>query len=52
MTLIYRNGGVEIWKVAEAWGFDYYVYGVMKSGDPRVCPSEDMAREVAAAGQH
>jgi hypothetical protein len=50
MMLIYRNSPVEIWRVIEAWGFDYYVYGVMLSGDPRVCPSEGMAFEVAAAG--
>lgn len=49
MALIYRNGGVEIWKVAEAWGFDYYVYGVTLSGDPRVCPSEGMAHELATS---
>ncbi|WP_338632111.1 hypothetical protein [Afipia carboxidovorans] len=50
MMLIYGNGAVEIWKVSEAWGFDYYVYGVTLTGDPRVCPSEGMAFEVAAAG--
>ncbi len=49
MTRIYRNGAVEIWKAAEAWGFDCYVYGVTLSGDPRVCPSEGMAYEVAAS---
>ncbi|MBC7102069.1 MAG: hypothetical protein H5U13_02410 [Parvibaculum sp.] len=49
MTLIYRNGGGEIWTAAEAWGFDYYVYGVTRSGDPKVCPSEGMAYEVAAS---
>jgi hypothetical protein len=49
MTLIYRSGGVEIWKVAEAWGFDCYVYGVTLSGDPKVCPSEGVAYEVAAS---
>ena len=33
-------------KVRESYGFDYYVY----QGDKliRVCPSEGMAREVAA----
>lgn len=37
---------VEIIKVKESYGFDYYVY----KGDKliRVCPSEGMAREVAA----
>lgn len=48
MRCIYKNGKVEIWEVKETWGFDYYVYGVTQSGDPRVCPSEGMAREVAA----
>jgi hypothetical protein len=46
MELIYKRGNVEIWAVQEAWGTDYYVYGVM--ADPRVCPSLGMAREVAA----
>ena len=49
MKRIYRKGDVEIWAVEEAHGTDYYVYGVMVSGDPTVCPSEDMAREVAAS---
>jgi hypothetical protein len=37
---------VQIIKVRESYGFDYYVY----SGDKliRVCPSEGMAREVAS----
>ena len=36
----------KIVKVRESYGFDYYVY----QGDKliRVCPSEGMAREVAA----
>lgn len=38
------GNGVEIW---EADG-EFYVYGVLS--DPRVCPSEDMARAVAAGG--
>lgn len=48
MQLIYRNGRVQIWAVKEAWGIDYYVYGVLSSGDPRVCPSLGMAYEVAS----
>jgi hypothetical protein len=48
MELIYKNGTVEIWAVTEAWGVDYYVYGVTRSGDPKVCPSLGMAREIAA----
>jgi len=41
----YRNG-VEIWHDTET--DEYAVYGVMRSGDPRWCPSLGMAREVAA----
>ena len=48
MNLIYRNGEVEIWAVNEQWGTEYYVYGIYGSGDPRICPSLDMAYEVAA----
>lgn len=46
MRLIYKRGDVEIWAVSEAWGTDYWVYGIGR--DPRVCPSLGMAREVAA----
>lgn len=46
MQLIFKQGQIEIWAVSEAWGMDYWVYGV--SRDPRVCPSLGMAREVAA----
>lgn len=46
MRLIEDYGnGVTIWLV----GRDYYVYGVLLNGDPRVCPSEGMARDVAAS---
>lgn len=38
------GNGIEIWHDAEM--DEFYVYGAM--GDPRVCPSETMAREVAA----
>lgn len=49
MALIFKNGAIEIWSVPEIWGVDYYVYGVTLSGDPRICPSLGMAREVAAS---
>jgi len=49
MTKIFEQGKVQVWAVTEAWGTDYYVYGVTNSGDPRVCPSHGMAMEVAAA---
>ena len=47
MTLVFKNGAVEIWAVTESYGVDYYVYGVTR--DPIVCPSLGMARERAAA---
>jgi hypothetical protein len=31
MRLIYSSGKIEIWAVSEAWGTDYYVYGVYAS---------------------
>ncbi len=49
MKLVYKNGAIEIWEVKEDYGSDFYVYGVYASGDPRVCPSLAMAREVAGA---
>lgn len=48
MRIIYRSGRIEIWEVTEPYGSDYYVYGVTNGGDPIVCPSIGMAREVAA----
>jgi hypothetical protein len=48
MHLVFKSDVIEIWSVNEAWGTDYYVYGVTASGDPRVCPSIGMAYEVAA----
>lgn len=45
MRLIYKRGKVEVWLVDG----EYYVYGYYQSGDPRVCPSEGMAMEVAAS---
>lgn len=47
MKLIHQTATVEIYEIAEGYGFDYYVYGVTENGDPRVCPSEDMARALA-----
>lgn len=46
MQMVFKNGNVEIWAVTEAYGTDYYVYGVL--ADPIVCPSLDMARAKAA----
>ena len=51
MQPIFKHGRVEIWAVTESYGTDYYVYGVNRSGDPKVCPSLGMAREVAAAAE-
>lgn len=48
MTLIHKNGKIEIWAVVETYGTDYYVYGVTAFGDPRICPSFGMAMEIAA----
>lgn len=42
--LIEKHGRIEIWLMAG----EYYVYGITMSGDPRVCPSIGMARELAA----
>ncbi|MBN9051561.1 MAG: hypothetical protein J0H78_19045 [Rhizobiales bacterium] len=44
IRLIEQHGAIEIWQVDG----EFYVYGVTDSGDPRVCPSLGMAREVAA----
>ena len=46
MTLIEKRGKVEIWAVTEAYGTDYYVYGL--TADPVVCPSIGMARAKVA----
>jgi hypothetical protein len=45
MQMVFKNGAIEIWAVTEAYGTDYYVYGVLS--DPIVCPSLDMARAKA-----
>lgn len=46
MKLIERTSRYEIWYFAA--DDEYAVYGVYNSGDPRICPSIGMAREVAA----
>lgn len=45
MKLIEKRGQIEIWEVTEAYGSDFYVYGVLS--DPIVCPSLGMARAKA-----
>lgn len=47
MKLLRKVGLIEIWQVSEAYGDDFYVYGVTESGDPIVCPSFGMACEKA-----
>jgi hypothetical protein len=49
MKKIYEKGKVAIWEVRELHGTDYYVYGYYNSGDPYVCPSLGMAKEIAAS---
>lgn len=44
MKLIHKCGKIEIWQVDD----EFYVYGVTVGGDPRICPSIGVAREVAA----
>lgn len=47
MQLMFSRRHVEIWH--DLLDDVFYVYGVHgEFGDPRVCPSEAMAREVAA----
>jgi hypothetical protein len=45
MTLIFKNGAIEIWSTGDG---EYMVYGVTDNGDPICCPSAGMAHEVAA----
>jgi hypothetical protein len=45
MRLIEKRGRIEIW--LSRYG-EFFVYGVTASGDPRICPSLGMAREIAA----
>lgn len=44
MRLIDKHDGIEIWQV----GDEFFVYGVTRGGDPIICPSLGMAREIAA----
>lgn len=46
MRLIEKTSTYEIWAVTADYGIDFYVYGL--TADPRVCPSLEMARSVAA----
>ncbi len=46
MTLVFKNGSVEIWEVSESYGSDFYVMHGEKL--VRTCPSIGMAREVAS----
>lgn len=48
ITRVFSQGHIEIWEVTEGGITEWYVYGVMASGDARVCPSLGMAYEVAA----
>lgn len=45
--LVYRNGPVEIWNMDG----EFFVYGVLESGDPRVTHSLGAARAIAASGE-
>lgn len=47
--MLLKEGPVEIWEIVSSEPTHYIVYGVTESGDPRVCPSLDMARSVAAS---
>lgn len=47
MRLIEKTARYEIWHFVE--DDEFAVYGVYLSGDPRVCPSLEMARAVAAS---
>lgn len=48
-TRLLKEGHVEIWEIVGPEPTHYIVYGATESGDPRVCPSLDMARSVAAS---
>lgn len=48
-NLLLKEGPVEIWEIFGPEPTHYLVYGATESGDPRVCPSLDMARSVAAS---
>ena len=46
MELAEKYGTIEIWRISEDHGDDFYVYASGKL--VRVCPSIGMAREIAA----
>ncbi len=46
MALVYKASDVEIWKINESYGPDFYVY--VGERLIKVCPSIGMAHEVAA----
>jgi len=48
MFLIFdaNNSLTQIWANRESYGWDFFVYGLTESGDPRVCPSLAMACEL------
>ena len=48
MKTIEKTARYEIIAVREDYGIDYYVYGYFISGDPKVCPSLEMARAYAS----
>lgn len=41
-----NNSMTQIWANRESYGWDFFVYGLTESGDPRVCPSLAMACEL------
>ena len=43
------NSRTQIWASCESYGWDFFVYGLTRSGDPRICPSLGMACELAGA---
>ena len=49
MFLIFdaNNSLIQIWANRESYGWEFFVYGLTASGDPRVCPSLAMACELA-----
>ena len=55
MFLIYDadNSKTQIWAAREECGhgpvWDFHVYGMTNSGDPRICPSIGMAFELVGA---
>lgn len=47
MRLIEKTGQIEIWEVTEAYGLDFYVYGVRS--DPVVCPPVLFSQQITAS---